>query len=229
MKIILKGIVGSHAYGLATSISDIDTKGIYVAPTLKILGIKKPKETIDQNDPDITYHEVEKFIRLALKCNPSVLELLYLEDYTELTHEGYLLINSKKHFLSNTVSNSYGGYAISQARKLNIRAYKDNELHVPLKEVTRGFSAKTSNKPFKHARHCMRLLDQGTQLLETGTLDIKVKNKEELFALENLTIQELVDLFEQKFKEFNNIKSILPDKPNYEKINEILLQIRGIN
>ena len=228
-KIILEGIVGSTAYGLATENSDIDKLGLYVAPTQEILSLRKPEETIVKNKPDITYHEVEKFMNLALKCNPTVLELLFLENYEILTDEGIGLLTIKDAFLSNTIKNSYGGYAVSQARKLNIRAYTDNELNKPLKDVTRGFSAKTSNRPFKHARHCFRLLQQGKQLLETGTLKVKVDNRNELMALENLNITQVVALFEIEFEKFNKIKSVLPDKPDYGLVNAMLLKIRKMN
>jgi len=229
MNIILRGVVGSHAYGLANEDSDIDKLGIYVSPTKDILSLHKPKETICKTNPDITYHEVEKFIRLACKCNPTILELLYLKKYDIVSPEGQLLIDIKSSFLTNTIFNSYGGYAISQARKLNIRAYTDNELNAPLSKVTRGFSAKTSNRPFKHARHCLRLLQQGRQLLETGNLNVEVQNKDELMSLNNLTVQQLINKFEKEYKEFKNTNSMLPDKIEYNIINKTLLKIRGMN
>ena len=39
MQIILEGVTGSTAYGLATENSDIDIHGIYQAPTKEVLGI----------------------------------------------------------------------------------------------------------------------------------------------------------------------------------------------
>jgi len=229
MKVIIEAIVGSHAYGLQNENSDIDKLGIYVAPTTDILSLHKPTETKCQTNPDVTYHEVEKFMRLASKCNPTILELLFLDKYEILTPEGQSLIDIKKAFLTNTIFNSYGGYAISQARKLNTRAYTDNDLNMPLKEFTRGFSAKTSNRPFKHARHTFRLLQQGKQLLETGNLNVKVDNKEELMALENLTVYQVIEKFEKEYKEFKNTNSMLPDRIEYNIINKTLLKIREMN
>jgi hypothetical protein len=214
-KIILCGVAGSQAYGLDTPDSDIDLKGVFVHKTIDLLGIDKQKETINHTNPDSCYHEVAKFIRLALKCNPTILEQLYLNEYTQLTEEGRLLIDNRDLFLSNSVYKSYGGYAISQARKLNRRGT--------------SFDVGMKNRYAKHARHCYRLLDQGKQLLETGTLEIRVKNREELFEIGNLPPEKLVERFEKEFKEFDRIKSILPEKPNFEKINEILLTIRRSN
>jgi predicted nucleotidyltransferase len=66
--IILEGITGSVAYGLDTEDSDEDVKGIYVAPTEAVLSLNKPRETFDHTEPDWTYHELGKFMSLAIKC-----------------------------------------------------------------------------------------------------------------------------------------------------------------
>ena len=215
MKIILEAICGSHAYGLDTPESDIDLKGIFVAPTQEILSLRKPNETIDKTNPDICYHEVEKFMRLAMKGNPTILEMLFLDEYKILTDEARLLIENRQYFLNNVIYKSYGGYVIAQARKLNRRGD--------------SWDAGMKGRYAKHARHCFRLLDQGKQLLETGTMSVKVKNREELFALGDLNPEQMVNKFEESFKDFDKIQSILPDKPDYERLNSILLKIRGLN
>lgn len=212
--IILEGITGSKAYGLDTADSDEDIKGIYVAPTTEVLGLFGVKETIDHTDPDWTYHEVGKFINLAMKCNPTLLELLFLEGYTVTSKFGRMIVDNRHHFLSNTVYHSYGGYAISQARKLNARG---------------GTFGNGRNKRYsKHARHCFRLLYQGKELLETGNLTVRVKAemRERLFEIGELPPHELVSLFESEFKKFDEIKSVLPEKPNTQEINKLLLRIR---
>jgi len=92
-----------------------------------------------------------KFIRLAAKANPTVLEIFYLDDYTIITPVGQMLIDHRATFLSKTIYASYGGYAIAQARRLNYRGD--------------SFSSDTKHRYSKHARHCFRLLQQGRQLL----------------------------------------------------------------
>ena len=215
--IILEGITGSKAYGLDTASSDEDIKGIYVAPTADILGVFNVKETYDHVDPDFCFHEVGKFIQLAIKANPTIYELLFLDGYTTLTKFGKMLVDNRHLFLSNTVRHSYGGYALSQARKLNARG---------------GTYGNGRNKRFaKHSRHCLRLLYQGRQLLETGDLTVRVtpEQRKEIFAFGELPVNEVIDTFEQKFKEFDLIKSVLPDKPDMEGINKLLLKIRKGN
>jgi len=73
--IILSGIVGSTAYGLAGPDSDVDRIGIFAAPTVAFHGLVMPAESHVTSKPDRTMHEVRKWCRLALGCNPTVMEL----------------------------------------------------------------------------------------------------------------------------------------------------------
>jgi predicted nucleotidyltransferase len=122
MNIILSGITGSQAYGLARPGSDIDMKGIYVAPFRSVLGLNGSvvvAESKTQNNPDREYHEVGKFVKLALKCNPTILEMLFLDEYGTLTNAGRALIDARKYFLSEpAIRGSYGAYAKAQADRL---------------------------------------------------------------------------------------------------------------
>lgn len=217
--IILEGITGSKAYGLDTESSDTDIKGIYVEPTKKVLGLSCDMQhsTKDHTDPDWVYHEVQKYMKLAMNGNPTVLELLFLDNYNVLTDAGKLLVDNRQLFLSNVVYKSYGGYALSQARKLNARGGT--------------YGSGRSNRYEKHTRHCFRLLYQGKELLETGTLTVRVtpEMREELFAIGKQTPEQIIDRFEKEFSAFDSIKSVLPDKPDKEAINELLLKIREGN
>jgi predicted nucleotidyltransferase len=90
---LLSGIGGSQAYGLDTDQSDFDRYGVFLAPTRSILGIYPIHETLTQTAPDSTMHELGKFVRLAIKANPTILDLLYLEDYEVVHPAGQMLRN----------------------------------------------------------------------------------------------------------------------------------------
>lgn len=217
--IILEGITGSKAYGLDHEGSDIDIKGIYVVPTEQALSLNwnPDKTTKDHVDPDWVYHEVQKFMQLAVKGNPTILEMLFLDGYLQLTKAGKMLVDNRHLFLSNVIYKSYGGYALSQARKLNARGGT--------------YGSGRSNRYEKHTRHCFRLLYQGKELLETGTLTVRVspKMREELFAIGKMSPDQIIDKFEKEFSEFDKIQSVLPDKPDMVAINKLLLKIRKGN
>lgn len=222
--IILEGITGSTAYGLATENSDVDIKGVYLLPTREVLkmGFDPQHTTRDHTDPDWVYHEVGKFMKLVVSGNPTVTELLYLNEYTYLTPVGRKLIDNRDAFLSTkAVMNAYRGYAFAQAKKLNNRTEQGMD----------GYDSALKNRFAKHTRHCLRLLMQARQLLETGTLDVRVtpEQREYLFAMGEKTASEVVDEFMRQDAEFENIKSVLPDEPDRDRLNELLYDIRVSN
>ena len=224
--VLLKGVVGSTAYGLAREGSDIDQLGIFLAPIREVLGLRSDK-VVDQSDvqhepSDVTLHEVGKYCQLALQCNPTVLELMYLSEYVVKTTAGALLIQNRHHFLSGpAVKGRYGGYARSQADRLMRRNAEGKD----------GFSSDTKARTAKHARHCMRLMWQGGELLKTGRIPIKVPPAERdiLFLMGDLAVtdpEKFYRRFEVSIGKFDNIETKLPDKPNREEIDNILVAIR---
>lgn len=216
MSIILEGVVGSTAYGLSTPDSDIDKLGVFMLPIKDVLGLSEPKQTIVHNNPDATYHELKKFINLCLKNNPTVLELLWLDDYTILSDQGVYLIGARDLFLSQNIRNTYGGYARQQSEKLKKRG---------------NFSSDLKKRQAKHGRHCARLLLQGIQLLKTHDVKIKLSDTEISYIFMMGEMAETnIDFFSKEidrlFYVFDNIESSLPQKPNYEKANNLLLDLR---
>jgi len=209
-KIILEGVVGSKAYGLDTPESDTDIKGIFMYPIDDMLSLTRGNDTVNRHNPDIEYHEIKKYIRLALKSNPTILELLYLEDYLKLTKEGEMLIDIRDSFLSKDIFNSYGNYALNQAKKL-YKLYKSGKEHVRHK---------------KHARHCFKLLHQGGELLKTGSLTVRLDDPDMFFNIGEMEINDLMKTFSQKYDEFKNINTDIQDEPDIQKVNDLLLKIR---
>lgn len=66
-------------------------------------------------------------------------------------------------------------------------------------------------------------------MLRTGNLTVRVtpERRKELFEFGELPVNEVIDIFEKKFKEFDKIESVLSDKPDYQGINNLLLKIRN--
>lgn len=123
--ILLSGVVGSTAYGLAREGSDVDRLGMFAAPTETLLGLHTPKESHVTTAPDRTLHEAAKWCRLALGGNPTVMELVWLPDelYEVRTPLGDELIAIRGSFLgAERVRDAYLGYAGQQFRRLEGRA-----------------------------------------------------------------------------------------------------------
>ncbi len=217
-EIVLEGIVGSTAYGLSREGSDIDKIGVFVAPIDSFLGLHPGKESVVSHDPDVTHHEIKKYMSLALKCNPTITELMWLPDdlYTVRKSWGQVLIDLRADFLSDSyVRNAYGGYAMQQAQRLQ-RRDSDGSL-----------ADKDPKKIAKHARHCMRLMHQGIELLTYGRLTVKVPNPEYYWNFDHVSVEGIVEEFsELDWIMKNEVKSVLPDEPNIGSVEDALIFIR---
>lgn len=116
--VLLSGIVGSTAYGLAGPDSDVDRLGVFAAPTMALVGLRTPPETRVTSKPDSTLHEARKFCLLALSCNPTASELMWLPDnlYEVRTALGDDLIGIRRSFLcAKRTRNAYFGIVLLDA------------------------------------------------------------------------------------------------------------------
>lgn len=211
---ILEGIVGSTAYGLNTLESDVDKLGIYLSSIRELLALNAPEwrnQTEVYHNPDITYHEARKFCRLALKCNPSIMELLWLPSdlYTIRTVRGDALINMRELFLSrDAVRNSYLGYAISQSGRMSRSRAAQQE---------------------KNARHVYRLLVQGYELYATGHLRVRLEDPDAArdFAKRAMVDECLAsDTIATYVAKFDITTSPLPTEPHIQAIGDWLWRTR---
>lgn len=222
MTTLLKGIVGSTAYGLATPTSDVDRLGIHVEPTERLLGLHPPGQTRDSHNPDIVSHEVGKYVSLALKCNPTVTELLWLPEdlYEEVGPEARELMWIRSAFLSkHHVKNAYLGYATAQFTRLRNR--NDGT-----------FSSDLRTRTAKHARHLWRLCGQGTELYTRGSLTVRLAPEEAVRCREfgEEVAAGNVDLAFTCISAAEAIMTVnpcvLPDTPNEGAIESWLLGVR---
>jgi predicted nucleotidyltransferase len=74
---VLSVVSGSRAYGLDTDGSDVDRRGVFVAPTPDFWRLDKPPTHVEGPLPEQLSWEVERFCLLALAANPTVLECLW--------------------------------------------------------------------------------------------------------------------------------------------------------
>jgi predicted nucleotidyltransferase len=219
--VLLSGIVGSTAYGLAHEGSDIDRLGIYAAPTVQFHGLRPPigrQATTVLHEPDVTLHEIGKFAALCLNCNPSVMELLWLEDYEILTPSGKALIAIRSAFLSaKRVRDAYMGYATQQLTRLS----------------SKDFHGKDPDKIAKHARHILRLANQGMGLYETGELRVRLDDPEEYFDFGRQVAQDgsriAAEMLATIGNRFNLIIPKVPGRPDDAVVEDWLINTRALH
>lgn len=211
--VIYRCIVGSKAFGLDHAESDTDRRGIYLPPASWQWSLYGVPEQLDYQDTEECYWELQKFLNLALKANPNVLECLYtplVETVTPLAAE---LLEIREIFLSKLIYQTYNGYAMSQFKKLE----QDIRNHQTIK--------------WKQAMHLIRLLLSGITVLQHGFVPVKIESyRSELLAIRRgeVSWQEvnqwrlsLHSCFAQAF-----VETKLPERPNYAKANDFLIKAR---
>ncbi len=211
--VIYRCIVGSQAYGLSNESSDTDRRGFYLPPADLHWSLFGVPEQLENPEGEECYWELEKFIQLALRANPNVLECLYtplVETVTPLAQE---LLDQRQIFLTRLVFQTYNGYVISQFKKL------EQDLR------TRG------EMRWKHAMHLVRMLLSGITVLREGFVVLStgpygerllsIRRGEQTWDAVNQWRLELHKEFEEAYQ-----ATRLPVLPDYRKANAFLIHAR---
>jgi len=114
--LLFKCISGSRAYGTNTELSDVDLRGVFVAPPEIFYGLS-PLSQVSDDTNDTTYYELGRFIELLSKNNPNVMELLYMPEDCILLRDPLFERIRPELFLSKLCRSTFAGYAMSQVRK----------------------------------------------------------------------------------------------------------------
>lgn len=214
-RIIYRCVIGSRAYGLEDDNSDTDRRGIYLPPALLHWSLYGVPEQLENEETQEAYWEIQKFIVLALKANPNVLECLYspiIEFATPLAEE---LLAMRHVFLSKLVFQTYSGYVASQFKKMQTDIRNQGKVK------------------WKHVMHLVRLLISGIDVLREGEVKVDVgaarerllaiKRGEVPFAETDAWRKSLQVEFERAFQQTS-----LPERPDYARANAFLLHARTL-
>ena len=128
-RLLMECVAGSHLYNLNTESSDLDIRGVF-APTLEELIFGNYREEISDNDQDIKYYSLPKFIKLASECNPNIIELLFVpDDKLRLKSAAWCEIcKIRDLFLSKRAKYTFSGYAYAQIKKSKGEGKKANSV-----------------------------------------------------------------------------------------------------
>ena len=146
---ILQAVLGSHGQGFATPKSDRDFGQVYVRPGREILhwSYRRDDDSIQLHEPEDEWgHELGKFVKLALNCNLTILELLFVPQrwVTVETWEGRLLRENGTAFLSRQkFHDATRGYATQQLRRAGSELRTDKARRHALRLIATGIHAHT--------------------------------------------------------------------------------------
>ncbi len=211
--VIYRCVVGSQAYGLSNEESDTDRRGVYLPPAYLHWSLYGVPEQLENAETEEVYWELQKFLILALKANPNVLECLYsplVETKTALAED---LLSHRNAFLSKLVYQTYNGYVLSQFKRL------EQDLR------------STGTIKWKHAMHLIRLLLSGITVLREGFVPLSVEAyREQLLSIRRGDVAwESVNAWRLRLhEEFEDAyaETALPESPDYQAVNEFLVRAR---
>lgn len=210
---VYAAVVGSRAYGLDRADSDVDVRGVYQAPTSAFWSLAKPPVHVEGPQPEHFSWEVERCCQLALRANPTVLEVLHSPLVVTCTPVGRELLELRPAFLSRLAHTTYAGFVLSQTRKLQADVRRDGAPR------------------WKHVVHLLRLLLAAAELLRTGRLQLDVgPHRERLLEVargeaawddvERWRLQLLADMDEALRR------SPLPEAPDVAAVDAWLVSVR---
>jgi predicted nucleotidyltransferase len=223
-------LVGSHAYGLADEQSDRDERGVFLPPAEWHWSLQPLPEQIEfkrlgdgtivnhhqpGGDEDVCWWELAKLLRLALKANPNILEILYLPEQLVLHCDelGHRLRELRDCFLSTYLYQSYSGYVLSQFKRMQ-------------RSLAQGKSFRR-----KHAMHLIRLLYSGIAALEGRGILVDVGEvRDELLAIKkgDTGFDEIYRRALELDRRFQQARADckLPAQPDVERVDRFLIEAR---
>lgn len=214
-RVIFRCVIGSRAYGLDDEESDTDYRGIFLPTADLHWSLYGVPEQLECHETQEHYWELQRFLVLALKANPNVLECLYSPLVEKVTPLAAELLEMRSIFLSRLVYQTYNGYVLSQFNKMQA----DLRNHGEVKQ--------------KHVMHLIRLLISGINVLRHGLVPVRVEeHREKLLAIKRgqMPWEETERWRLSLHQEFDQALSetSLPDRPDYERANNFLIKARRL-
>lgn len=220
-------VAGSIAYGLATPTSDVDVRGFCCRTKEEIL-LSQDFGTKQLASYDATFYTFDRYVDLLCSGNPNIIEMLGMPD-TAPNHFGFAgkLLRENKHlFITKKVAKTFGGFATAQAKKLE-----------------RGADASSAKRVAKQQSHYVRLCRMGSEILLRGDILTNreladdhqfltsIKNGMYVDPSTGRASSKWFDIAQTEFERLYDaeIKSTLPDKPDRDAINRLIITVNQRN
>lgn len=217
--IVLLVVAGSHAYGLNTEESDLDIQGISMGTPDTILGLES-FDVFENKNTDTVIYSMKRFMELAMKGAPNVLEILFSSPENILYCDekiGKMLLDNRDIFLSKRIYYSFKGYAKN--------ALKDAEKRLET----------NPKKADKYAMHYIRLCLEVITLLNGNDLtDVLKNNQNMLMRIRNGSMRngnKFTEEFYESVRDLENLlektyqNSLLPDTVDVKKVSGLLVKM----
>src|SRR5258708_5372934 len=177
---------GSELHGAKVKdTDDLDIYGTYLEPPELVIGLDKQDFYVwstagnerrnGPNDIDVCLYSVRKWAGLAAKGNPTALHFLFAQNFSANPQPWQDVLEGRTLFLSKLAAKQFHGFADSQVRRLQgLGTGKKGQRHELID--AHGYDVKA-------AMHVVRLLNEGIELMRTGTITLPRPEKELLITI----------------------------------------------
>jgi uncharacterized protein len=179
---ILRTVVGSGVHGIAIEgTDDHDEMGIFVEPPQHVVGLAPALDhdvwrtqlegvRSGPSDVDLVRYSLRKYVRLAVKGNPTMLLPLYAPSNDVLieTRLGRELRALAPAIVSREAGRRFLGYMHAQRERMEGQGKQNRLPKRPELVEAHGYDV-------KYASHALRLAIQGVELVEEGLLHLPMR------------------------------------------------------
>jgi uncharacterized protein len=221
---------GSELHGAkGKDTDDLDIYGVYLEPPALVLGLDKQDFYVwstagnerrnGPDDIDVCLYSLRKWAGLAAKGNPTALHFLFSRNYAPKAEPWVEVLKSRDLFLSRQAALQFRGFAEAQVRRLQgIGTGKKGQRHELI--GVHGYDIKA-------AMHVIRLLNEGIELMRSGTITLPRPEKELLITIRTGnygSLERVLSLANTLFFELKEAetKSGLPEKVNRTRISALV-------
>lgn len=203
---ILRTVVGSGVHGIAIEgTDDHDEMGVFVEPPASVLGLDRRVEHYvfrtqpegarsGPGDLDLVVYSLRKYLRLAVKGNPTALLPLYapMESVVVLRPLGQELRALAPRLLSQRAVHRFLGYMDAQRRRLLSHGRPGGPASRPELVARFGYDV-------KYACHALRLALQGLEIVSDGrlTLPMPPAQREQVLRVKRGEVRTVEDVLAQ--------------------------------
>jgi predicted nucleotidyltransferase len=221
---------GSELHGAKVkNTDDLDIYGVYLEPPELVLGLDKQDFYVwstagnerrnGPDDIDVCLYSLRKWAGLAAKGNPTALHFLFSHNYTRRPQVWEEVLKHREVFLSRQASAQFCGFAEAQLRRLQgIGTGKKGQRHELI--GAHGYDIKA-------AMHVIRLLNEGIELMRSGTITLPRPEKDLLITIRTGnygSLDRVLSLANTLFHELEEVttESGLPEKGDRERISKLV-------
>lgn len=221
---------GSELHGAKVkNTDDLDIYGVYLEPPELVLGLDKQDFYVwstsgnerrnGPDDIDVCLYSLRKWAGLAAKGNPTALHFLFSRNDSPKTEPWEHVLKCREVFLSRRAAMQFRGFAEAQVRRLQgIGTGKKGQRHELI--GVHGYDIKA-------AMHVIRLLNEGIELMRSGTITLPRPEKELLITIRTGkygSLERVLSLANGLFCELEEAEtsSRLPEKVDRARISKLV-------